>query len=117
MASSPTPAQYFPKFVGALAAAGTLACVLLHFAPVQLASDVLPKDKIINGIPKGQTKFSLGVAAKLKEHKALMEAEGKPKGIMRREQPRSKVSAPKPDAWGRLMRKEEPLAPSAAGQA
>merc|ERR1719506_2840663 len=99
MASSQTPTQYFPKFIGALVIAGSLAAVLLHVVPMPLASDVLPKDKLINGLSKGQTKFSIGVAAKLKEHKALMAAASKPSGIIRREQPRTKVVSPKPEAW------------------
>merc|ERR1719345_346882 len=109
MASSSSSSKFAPKFVGALVVAGALAVVLLLVSPAQLASDVLPKQQVIEGLAKGQTKFSSGVAAKLKEHKALVEAQGKPGSIMRREQPRARVITPKPEAWGRLMRKEAPL--------
>mmetsp|Transcript_94283 Transcript_94283/g.147357 ORF Transcript_94283/g.147357 Transcript_94283/m.147357 type:complete len:154 (+) Transcript_94283:87-548(+) len=102
MVSSASPAQYFPKFLGAVVVAISLAGLMLHISP---SPPDVPAPRYIEDLGR-RTKFSMRVHEKLEEHKAMM----------RREEPPVKAAdvAPRPEAWGKLMRREGPLAPAAS---
>merc|ERR1719198_588632 len=87
MASSSTPAQYFPKLLGAVLLAGALSSMLMLVPPPAAA----PAPQAVAEVPK--------------DHKTLM----------RREQPRVVAPPPpRPEAWGRVLRRE-PTLEAAAG--
>jgi len=93
MASSSSPSVYAKKFVGTVALAGILSGVLLHLSPAPAAAPLVEPLRP-EAVPKGP-------------------------GLMRREQPtlHKAAPAPRPEAWGHLMRREAPvLLPLKTGQ-
>jgi len=96
MASSSSPSVYANKFFGTVALAGILSGALLHLSPAPAAAPLV-EPLLPETVPKGP-------------------------GLMRREQPQPTLhkaapAAPRPEAWGQLMRREAPVQlPLKAGQ-
>mmetsp|Transcript_89926 Transcript_89926/g.142070 ORF Transcript_89926/g.142070 Transcript_89926/m.142070 type:complete len:161 (+) Transcript_89926:99-581(+) len=103
MASSPTPAQYWPKFFGIVAVACSLSGVFLQLSPAPAAKDVASLPSTVEAEIPAVTAEAVGSSS---THKPLMRREPK------------KVQAPivRPAEWGRLMRREAPLVPPMLGE-